>query len=62
MKKISNGIYEHNQNGMKLKCIKGSNENYEIQVWDNNFNRYVECGTGVSLASVKRRINDYIQM
>lgn len=52
MKKIENGIYEHIQEGLKFKCIKGSDV-YTIKVWDEKFNRYVKCGTGTSIASCK---------
>lgn len=60
MKKIENGIYEHIQEGLKFKCIKGSDV-YTIKVWDEKFNRYVKCGTGTSIASCKRMINYYLE-
>lgn len=59
MKKVENGVYEHNQDGFKFICSKNSDD-YTIKVWDNYFNKYIKCGTGVSIASCKRRIADYI--
>lgn len=61
MKKISNGIYEHIENGLRFKCEKG-NDIYSIKVWDQDFNKYYKCGVGTSLESCKRMIKRYIEM
>ena len=61
MKKISDGLYEHTENNLKFKCEKGD-DIYNIKVWDQQFNRYVKCGTGTSLDSCTRMIKRYVQM
>lgn len=61
MKKISNGIYEHFEKGIKYECIKKSTGNYDIYVNTTSQGRF-KCGLGVSLDSCKRRIKDLGEM
>ena len=60
MKKLENGLYEHNYGGKKFICDNRSTDNYIIKVFTTKYDKeeYKKIGEGTSLGSCKRRIKE----